>query len=197
MIGWSDDCMHMRLYRCSYGMVVNTLTSQWCFLRALQFTLIVKRQRLDQLATLTAHKCEHWFVSVSPLIVTSHCFHSFRFCSAATLNFSFSEGLCVWAVHPSVLIAAPEKYDGDPVKCWGFLLQFELYITLFGEMMNQHKVANHLSYRYGVWLGYCYMGEEPITSFNRFLAMFRWVFNHVPEGREVEESPFLKDDRAW
>lgn len=31
--------------------------------------------------------------------------------------------------HPMVPTAAPERYDGDQAKCWGFLLQFKLFIT--------------------------------------------------------------------
>lgn len=58
-----------------------------------------------------------------------------------------------------------------------------------GELSGPHKVAMLLTFLIGQALTWVMAiwekGDEPIAHFDNFLVMFRRVFNHAPEGREV------------
>lgn len=85
-----------------------------------------------------------------------------------------------------------KRNDGDPVKCRGFLLQFELYLTSNGEVSDQQKTAALINFLSGTvrnWAAVVWKkGGEPIARLDFFLAMFCRVFNHVSEEREVDEG---------
>lgn len=79
---------------------------------------------------------------------------------------------------------APVKYDGEPAKCWGFLLQFELFVTSQGELTDSHKVVILLTFLTGQALTWATtIWEKGGETIAHFLAMF----NHAPGGREVGE----------
>lgn len=79
-----------------------------------------------------------------------------------------------------------DKYVGDPVRCHGFLLLCQLHFTSLGTLTEEQKLAQTISLSH---LGYCCLekGGENIAQYDRFLRLFRQVFDHASEGKEVGE----------
>ena len=118
---------------------------------------------------------------------------------------------CIEPAHQSVQQSAqvsdaslflPDKYDGTPSKCSGYLLQCSLY---FAHQMGiptteRSKVATVISLLTGrVWATAVWeRGEESLASYEGFMALFRGIVDHPLEDREGSEGLFQlrKDDQT-
>lgn len=81
-----------------------------------------------------------------------------------------------------------DKFNGDPVKCRGFLIQRQLYLTSHGDLADHSKTVLMMGLLPGKALTWATViwekGGEPMTSYECF-SMFRRIFDHVREGKEV------------
>lgn len=81
-------------------------------------------------------------------------------------------------------------FDGEPEKYQGFLLQRQLYLISLGELSDPQKITVMMSLLTGraiAWVSTVWeQGGEPTSKFDRFLAMFRQVFDHAPTPAERE-----------
>lgn len=90
-------------------------------------------------------------------------------------------------------LSLPDKYDGIPSKCRGFLLQCSLYLAhQMGALTTERsKVATVISLLTGQALEWATVvwerGEKELDSYEGFMALFRVIFDHPPEGREGGE----------
>lgn len=93
--------------------------------------------------------------------------------------------------HPASAVKLPEAYGGEPNGCEGFLLQCNLYLAHHPQMPDQSKVAavitrlkgKALDWATAVWRE----GGDVTTSYARFIALFRAVFEHPIDGKERSE----------
>ena len=88
----------------------------------------------------------------------------------------------------------PEKYDGNPDTCRGFMLQCALYMTHnpANFQSDESKVALVISLLTGGALEWATavweQGGDNIEDFTSFEALFKAVFQHPAEGLEVGEQ---------
>ncbi|MGL5901107.1 MAG: DUF4939 domain-containing protein, partial [Cetobacterium sp.] len=90
-------------------------------------------------------------------------------------------------------LAFPEKYDGSPTRCKGFLLQCSLFLsqqpTLYPNDVSRIAfvcsllTGRALEWATTVWNG----GQSSFASFEEFLRHFREVFEHAEGGKEAGE----------
>lgn len=94
-------------------------------------------------------------------------------------------------VHP----AEPEKFDGDPARCWGFLLQGQIYLISHGNVSDQSSLlpGKALTWATAVWE----KGGESVSSYKCFVSLFCRVFDHAPEGKEVGERHVELWNMPW
>ncbi len=98
------------------------------------------------------------------------------------------------SVTASPRLAFPEKFDGSPSRCKGFLLQCSMFVnqqpTLY--YTDESRIAfvcslltgRALDWATAVWSDECAV----FPSFTRFLQRFREVFKHPAGGKEVGEQ---------
>ncbi len=97
-------------------------------------------------------------------------------------------------VTASPRLAFPEKFDGSPSRCKGFLLQCSMFVnqqpTLYSTDENRIAfVCSLLTGRALEWATAVWSDERTVfPSFTRFLQRFREVFEHPAGGKEVGEQ---------
>uniref|UniRef100_A0A3B1IBQ3 Gypsy retrotransposon integrase-like protein 1 n=1 Tax=Astyanax mexicanus TaxID=7994 RepID=A0A3B1IBQ3_ASTMX len=91
----------------------------------------------------------------------------------------------------TVFIAVPERYDGSPDHCKGFLMQCTLYINhhpaqFQSEVDKIHFVLSLLTGRAKEWATALWTNNSDVLhSESRFYALFKSVFDHPAAGRDV------------
>ncbi len=90
-------------------------------------------------------------------------------------------------------LAFPEKYDGNPTHCRGFLLQCNLFVNQQPALYSTEEgriafvcsvlTGSALEWMTAVWRG----GRVPFRTFDEFLQRFREVFDHPRDGRSPDE----------
>ncbi len=90
-------------------------------------------------------------------------------------------------------LAFPEKYDGNPTHCRGFLLQCNLFVNQQPALYSTEEgriafvcsllTGSTLEWMTAVWRG----GRVPFRTFEEFLQRFREVFDHPRDGRSPDE----------
>ncbi len=90
-------------------------------------------------------------------------------------------------------LAFPDKYDGNPTHCRGFLLQCTLFVNQQPALYTTEEgkisfvcsllTGSALEWMTAVWRG----GRLPFRSFDEFLQCFREVFDHPRDGRSPDE----------
>ncbi len=90
-------------------------------------------------------------------------------------------------------LAFPEKYDGNPTHCRGFLLQCTLFVNQQSALYATEEgkilfvcsllTRSALEWMTTVWRG----GRLPFRTFDEFLQRFREVFDHPKDGRSPDE----------
>ncbi|MBN3304836.1 RTL8B protein, partial [Amia calva] len=94
----------------------------------------------------------------------------------------------------SVQLAIPEKFDGTPDRCEGFLLQCSLYFVnqhsaFLDDAANIAFVITLLTGKVLQWVSAVWKQQGTITcSLGTLLAHFKDVFNHPAEGRGAGEQ---------
>ncbi len=94
--------------------------------------------------------------------------------------------------NPRLLL--PDKYDGSPERCKGFLMQCYLYINqqplTFSTDDNQVSfICSLLTGRALEWATVIWEGNRAsFPSYNNFLRQFRKVFEHSAGGKELGEE---------
>lgn len=85
--------------------------------------------------------------------------------------------------------AKPEKYNGDPARCRGFLLQGQLYIDAIRCQSDYNKLTWLLGFLTGkaiLWaMAVWEQGGNAISAYENFVTLIKQVFDYAPEGREV------------
>ncbi len=91
-------------------------------------------------------------------------------------------------------LSFPEKYDGTPNKCKGFLLQCTIFMDQQPHLYptDDSRVpfvcslltGRALDWATAVWEG----GNMAFPSFRNFMQQFREVFDHAVDGKEVGEQ---------
>ncbi len=91
-------------------------------------------------------------------------------------------------------LSFPEKYDGAPNKCKGFLLQCTMFmdqqLLLYPtddslvSFVCSLLTGRALDWATAVWEG----GNMAFPSFRNFMRQFREVFEHSVDGKEVGEQ---------
>ncbi len=91
-------------------------------------------------------------------------------------------------------LSFPEKYDGTPNKCKGFLLQCTIFMDQQPHLYptDDSRVpfvcslltGRALDWATAVWEG----GNMAFPSFRNFMRQFREVFEHAVDGKEVGEQ---------
>ncbi len=91
-------------------------------------------------------------------------------------------------------LSFPEKYDGTPNKCKGFLLQCTIFMDQQPHLYptDDSRVpfvcslltGRALDWATAVWEG----GNMAFPSFRNFMHQFREVFEHAVDGKEVGEQ---------
>ncbi|KAL6491530.1 hypothetical protein MHYP_G00018750 [Metynnis hypsauchen] len=95
---------------------------------------------------------------------------------------------------PPVSIALPERYDGSPDLCQGFLMQCSMFIEhhpeqFLTEIDKIHFVISLLTGKAKAWASALFTQNSNILiSETRFLDSFKAVFNHPLTGRDVGNS---------
>uniref|UniRef100_A0A8C1MA50 Gypsy retrotransposon integrase-like protein 1 n=2 Tax=Cyprinus carpio TaxID=7962 RepID=A0A8C1MA50_CYPCA len=90
-------------------------------------------------------------------------------------------------------LAFPEKFDGDPNKCKGFLLQCSLFVEQQPMLYSTDNgkiafVCSLLTGRALDWITAVWRTDgSSFSSFNDFLTRFREVFDHPKEGKSAGE----------
>ncbi len=98
------------------------------------------------------------------------------------------------SVTASPRLAFPEKFDGSPSRCKGFLLQCSMFVnqqpTLYSTDESRIAfVCSLLTGRALDWATAVWSDERAVfPSFTRFLQRFREVFKHPAGGKEVGEQ---------
>ncbi|KAL0154660.1 hypothetical protein M9458_048923, partial [Cirrhinus mrigala] len=91
-------------------------------------------------------------------------------------------------------LAFPEKFNGDPTKCKGFLLQCTLFVNQQPALYPTDSsriafVCALLTGRALDWATAVWRTDTPVhTTFGDFLAHFRKVFEHPAGGRSAGEE---------
>lgn len=91
------------------------------------------------------------------------------------------------------LLSLSEMYDSTLSKCRGFLLQCSLYFAyqMGATTTERSKDATVISLLTGWALEWATAvwerGKEELGSHERFMALFRAIFDHPPECREGGE----------
>jgi hypothetical protein len=91
-------------------------------------------------------------------------------------------------------LAFPDKFDGTPTKCKGFLLQCTLFVdqqpTLYSTNASRIAfVCSLLTGRALEWATAVWRPEgSPFASFEDFIQQFRQVFEHTTEGGDAGEQ---------
>ncbi|KAF4089148.1 hypothetical protein AMELA_G00063230 [Ameiurus melas] len=83
-----------------------------------------------------------------------------------------------------------EKYDGNPARCRGFLLQCSLYFAAHPEMSDTCKVIifmELLTGRAQLWATAEWEGN-PNPTYKQLVTRFRTVFDYCPDKRETGEE---------
>ncbi len=96
------------------------------------------------------------------------------------------------AVNPR--LSLPERFDGTPAKCKGFLLQCSLFLnqqpSLYHTDISQVSFicsllsGRALEWATAVWEG----GSLSFPQLNEFLRQFREVFEHSVSGEDADEQ---------
>lgn len=85
--------------------------------------------------------------------------------------------------------AKPERYDGNPAWCRGFQLQYQLYSDAIRGLSDQRKLTQLLGFlmdKVLLWAMVVWeQGAEAISTYENFVSLFKLVFDHASEGREV------------
>ncbi len=91
-------------------------------------------------------------------------------------------------------LSFPEKYDGTPNKCKGFLLQCTIFMDQQPHLYptDDSRVpfvcslltGRALDWATAVWEG----GNMAFPSFRNFMQQFREVFDHAVDGKEAGEQ---------
>ena len=89
----------------------------------------------------------------------------------------------------NIHLPLPERLDGTPAHCRGFLLQCDLHLARHaGTAFERNKVALVISVLAGWALEWAHaVGEREgpeVQSYERFTQLFRDVFYYPTEGRE-------------
>lgn len=92
--------------------------------------------------------------------------------------------------HTSPRLALPEKFNGDPEKCKGFILQCSLYLTqqpaLYTEAGKITFVCSLFTRKALEWITAVWRGDGAVfPSFEVFLQRFKAVFEHSKEGKSA------------
>lgn len=91
----------------------------------------------------------------------------------------------------ALLVPQPDKFSREVSECKGFLLQCLLYFTTQLGTTNQQKIAQFINLLTGKALHWAIAvwekGGKPTTLYKHFVALFKRVFNHQPEGVEVSD----------
>ncbi len=91
-------------------------------------------------------------------------------------------------------LSLPNKYDGSPERCKGFLMQCYLYInqqplTFSTDDSQVSFICSLLTGRALEWATAILEGNRTsFPSYNNFLRQFREVFEHSASGKEVGEE---------
>ncbi len=86
-------------------------------------------------------------------------------------------------------LAFPERFDGSPSQCRGFLLQCTLFVNQQPALYPTEEgkisfVCSLLTGRALEWITAVWSGNRsPFLSFEEFLQRFREVFDHPKDGR--------------
>ncbi|KAL7884792.1 hypothetical protein AOLI_G00075620 [Acnodon oligacanthus] len=95
---------------------------------------------------------------------------------------------------PPVSIALPERYDGSPDLCQGFLMQCSMFIEhhpeqFLKEIDKVHFVISLLTGKANTWASALWTQNSDILKSERyFLDSFKAVFNHPLTGHDVGNS---------
>lgn len=85
------------------------------------------------------------------------------------------------------LIIRPYKFTRDPAQCCGFLLQCQLYFEVQEGLFDQSKIVLMLSLlieKVLIWAAVVWeKGGEYVSTYECFVTLFCWVFDHAPEGK--------------
>lgn len=90
-------------------------------------------------------------------------------------------------------LAFPEKYDGSPARCKGFLLQCSLFISQQPALYTNDEsritiVCSLLTGRALKWATTVWKNDHPMfTSLEEFLQRFHEIFEHAEGGKEAGE----------
>ncbi len=97
-------------------------------------------------------------------------------------------------VTASPRLAFPEKFDGSPMRCKGFLLQCSMFVNQQPMLYSTDDsriafVCSLLTGRALEWATAVWSDERAVfPSFTSFLQCFREVFEHPAGGKEVGEQ---------
>lgn len=88
-------------------------------------------------------------------------------------------------------LTKPEMLDSNLAKCRGFLLQCEFYLASLGDS-DHSKIVNITGLLMGKALTWAMAkrekGGKATTKYERFMAMFRQVFDHAIKVKKIGES---------
>lgn len=89
------------------------------------------------------------------------------------------------------VIALPDKYDGNPETCKGFLMQCSMYLTRHqdkfpADIDRIHFVLSLLTGRVLEWAtALWHQNNDVLKNEAQFHALFKEVFDHPAAGRDV------------
>ncbi|KAK6314010.1 hypothetical protein J4Q44_G00154690 [Coregonus suidteri] len=92
-----------------------------------------------------------------------------------------------------IQISRPRAFDGTPALCQGFLLQLELYCSSVRPAPSDREhvsvLISCLSGKALEWANAVWReGRAALEDYREFAHLFRAVFDHPPEGRELGEQ---------
>lgn len=103
------------------------------------------------------------------------------------------QGSILETVRPSDSpVKLPDRYDGKPADCRGFLIQCQLYFVHQRDLPDSVKIATIISRLSGKALQWATAvwerGGRDVTSYVCFEALFHAVLDHPDEGREAGDK---------